>query len=105
MVTLSQGTADPPVGDRAALGCAALSTLLMIRHGQASYGAADYDKLSALGERQAVELGRHLARTRVALDALYAGPLRRQRDTATLLHGAARDAGHELPPPVIIDEL
>jgi len=77
----------------------------MIRHGQASYGAADYDKLSVLGERQAVELGRHFAHARVELDALYAGPLRRQRDTATVLHGAARDAGHELPAPVIVDEL
>ncbi len=87
------------------LGCAALSTLLLIRHGQASYGAADYDNLSPRGVVQAGELGRYLARTRVELDAIYAGPLRRQRDTATHLHAAARDAGHELPAPSIIDEL
>jgi broad specificity phosphatase PhoE len=77
----------------------------MIRHGQASYGAADYDNLSELGIRQAAELGRHLARARTELHALYAGPLRRQRDTARLLHEAAAAEGHPLPAPVILDEL
>jgi broad specificity phosphatase PhoE len=87
------------------LRCSALSILFLIRHGQASYGAADYDQLSERGRRQAVEIGRHFAGTRVELDALYAGPLRRQRDTAILLHGAARDAGVDLPGLQIIDEL
>jgi broad specificity phosphatase PhoE len=82
-----------------------LSTLFLIRHGQASYGAADYDNLSPKGRRQAEELGRYLARSGLALDALYAGPLRRQRDTATILAAAAKDAGHALPAVEIIDEL
>ena len=82
-----------------------MSTLYLIRHGQASYGAADYDVLSSLGARQSGELGRYLARTRTTLDALYAGPLRRQRDTASLLADAARDAGAVLPEVQIIDEL
>ncbi len=82
--------------------CAAVSTLYLIRHGQASYGAADYDHLSARGRQQAAALGAYVARTPV--DALYAGPLRRQRDTATILHGAAAAAGHALPAVEIIDE-
>jgi broad specificity phosphatase PhoE len=71
-----------------------VSTLLLIRHGQASYGAADYDVLSERGGRQADHLGTHLART--AIDALYSGPLRRQRDTATRLGKGE---------PAIVDEL
>jgi broad specificity phosphatase PhoE len=82
-----------------------VSTLYLIRHGQASYGAADYDVLSPRGERQAAELGRHLARTGAMFDALYSGPLRRQRDTATLLAAAAREAGAVLPELRIVDEL
>jgi len=82
-----------------------LSTLFLIRHGQASYGAADYDNLSARGKVQAEAIGAHFARTKIALDALYAGPLRRQRDTATILHASAREHGHPLPDPAIVDEL
>ena len=75
-----------------------MSTLYLIRHGQASYGAADYDNLSARGRVQAAATGAYAA-TR-ALDALYSGPLRRQRDTATIMreHGVVPDLQ-------IVDEL
>ena len=53
-----------------------MGTLYLIRHGQASYGEADYDKLSARGAEQAAAVGRWLAGKKI--DALYAGPLRRQ---------------------------
>ncbi len=59
-----------------------MTVLYLIRHGQASFGAADYDRLSELGSRQAALLGDHLRRTQPALDAIYAGSLRRHRDTA-----------------------
>ncbi len=65
-----------------------MSTLLVIRHGQASFGAANYDVLSELGERQSQELGRYLARAGVRADAVYSGPLKRQVDTASLLSDA-----------------
>lgn len=77
-----------------------MATLLLIRHGQASYGQADYDRLSQRGHDQARALGRHLAG--LSLDALYAGPLRRQRETAAL---AVETAGDALPAPTTIDEL
>jgi broad specificity phosphatase PhoE len=38
--------------------------VLLVRHGQASWGAADYDVLSPLGERQAVATGTFLAGVR-----------------------------------------
>jgi broad specificity phosphatase PhoE len=77
-----------------------MATLLLIRHGQASYGQLDYDRLSPRGEDQARALGRFLAEAR--LDALYAGPLRRQTQTAAL---AAETAGAALPAATTIDEL
>ena len=40
--------ADPRPPDR---GAAVVSVVLLVRHGQASFGAADYDLLSAEGER------------------------------------------------------
>jgi broad specificity phosphatase PhoE len=56
--------------------------LLLVRHGQASFGAADYDVLSELGARQARATAEELVRRGVRPTRLVAGALRRQRDTA-----------------------
>jgi len=77
-----------------------LAKLLLIRHGQASYGQVDYDRLSARGEEQARALGAHLRGTRI--DALYVGPLRRQLDTAARAIETARGA---LPAATQVAEL
>lgn len=76
-----------------------MSRLLLIRHGQASLGAADYDVLSPLGGEQADALGAHLARMIDPPHAVYSGPRRRQRDTAGRLVAAARLAGAAFPAP------
>lgn len=76
-----------------------MSTLVLIRHGQASLAAADYDVLSPIGVRQSEALGRHLAARGERFDHLICGPLRRQCDTAAHLHAAAAAAGLELPAP------
>jgi broad specificity phosphatase PhoE len=55
-----------------------MGTLYLVRHGQASFGAADYDQLSPLGERQCRRLGEHLRGRGLALQASYSGTLRRQ---------------------------
>ena len=34
-----------------------MASILMVRHGQASFGAEDYDQLSPLGQRQADLMG------------------------------------------------
>lgn len=78
-----------------------MSTLLLVRHGQASLGAADYDVLSPLGVVQAGRVGAHLARMIAAPTAIYHGPLVRQRDTAIHLVAAARAAGVDFPDPVL----
>ncbi len=65
-----------------------MSELFIIRHAQASFGAADYDVLSPLGHQQSVALGRALAQQGVEPDALFAGAQRRHRETlAGILQG------------------
>lgn len=61
-----------------------MATIYFIRHGQASFGAANYDKLSNLGEQQAAHLGQHLQASGVQFDSIYSGTLTRQRDTASI---------------------
>lgn len=65
-----------------------MSTLTLIRHGQASFGSANYDELSVLGERQADITGRHLRAIGAPCGTVLAGNMARQQHTATL----ARDA-------------
>jgi broad specificity phosphatase PhoE len=55
----------------------AMGTLYLVRHGQASFGAADYDQLSDLGTRQCERLGAWFARQGIGFDAVLAGTLRR----------------------------
>ena len=59
-----------------------MGLLLLVRHGQASLGAADYDQLSPTGHRQAQLTGARLAQADLAADRVVCGSLVRQRDTA-----------------------
>lgn len=59
-----------------------MSSLLLLRHGQAAFGEDDYDSLSPLGRRQAEATGRFLAERGAAFDTVYLGPRRRHQDTA-----------------------
>ena len=59
-----------------------MGVLLLVRHGQASLGTADYDRLSDVGRRQAQVTGARLARTDLAVDRVVSRALTRQRDTA-----------------------
>jgi broad specificity phosphatase PhoE len=64
-------------------------TVLLIRHAQASFGSADYDVLSATGERQAEIVAAALARRGDEPSRLITGSMRRQIDTAAALAGPA----------------
>lgn len=64
-----------------------MATIYLVRHGQASFGAENYDQLSDLGRRQAQITGQYLKETGVRLDAAYSGDLWRQRETAQLALG------------------
>lgn len=58
-----------------------MAEFFLIRHAQASFGAANYDKLSDLGHEQSEELGRALKAQGVAPDAFWIGSLTRHRET------------------------
>ena len=53
----------------------------LIRHGQASFGAANYDKLSQLGHQQARWLGEYYRARGETFDALVTGDLVRHVET------------------------
>ncbi len=58
-----------------------MATLYLVRHGQASFGAKNYDQLSALGEQQAARLGAYWAERGMLFDAVHTGTLTRHRQT------------------------
>ena len=64
-----------------------MGQIVLVRHGQASYGAEDYDVLSPLGERQAAATGSALADLRP--DAVLHGAMKRQQRTADVMVVAA----------------
>jgi broad specificity phosphatase PhoE len=81
-----------------------VSTLYLVRHGQASFGQANYDRLSPLGERQARMVGEYWARWGVKFDAVYVGSLERQRVSMELAREAYAAAGLGFPAPVTMPE-
>src|SRR5450830_1557696 len=58
-----------------------MGTLYLVCHGQASFGADDYDVLSALGHQQSVRLGEYFKYKGVRFDAALTGTLTRQIQT------------------------
>jgi broad specificity phosphatase PhoE len=81
-----------------------MSTLAMVRHGQASFFAENYDQLSPLGEQQARLLGRYWVERGVRFDEVYTGPRMRQIETARLTGEAFATAGLPWPEPVMMPE-
>jgi len=55
-----------------------MGILYLVRHGQASFGADDYDQLSDMGQRQCRRLGEHLRQRGLRVDTTITGTLRRQ---------------------------
>ncbi len=63
--------------------------LTLVRHGQASFGAANYDQLSPLGHQQSVLLGEHFCRHGQAFESVLIGGLKRHAQTwAGIVEGA-----------------
>lgn len=55
-----------------------MGTLYLVRHGQASFGADNYDQLSPLGVQQCQRLGAYFASRGRRFDAVITGTLQRQ---------------------------
>ena len=77
----------------------AMGKLYLVRHGQASFGAADYDQLSELGTRQCHALGRWFAQRGIGFEAVLRGSLKRHvQSLAGIAAGHAEAGGSALPP-------
>jgi broad specificity phosphatase PhoE len=59
-----------------------MGVVMLVRHGQASFGAEDYDVLSSRGVRQSRKVAQTLASYGVSPTMLIHGGMRRQRETA-----------------------
>jgi broad specificity phosphatase PhoE len=58
-----------------------MGRLFLVRHGQASFGSDDYDRLSELGARQCRRLGEHWRARGLGFEATFTGTLRRHRQS------------------------
>jgi len=72
-----------------------MGNLYLVRHGQASFGAEDYDNLSELGHKQAERLGAYFKQKNMQFDAVITGTLRRHMQT---WQGIAKGAGFAYEP-------
>lgn len=71
---------------------------MLVRHGQASFGADDYDQLSPLGAQQCERLGAHWRERGIRFDAVLTGTLKRHRQSlASLRRGWNGDTTPETP--------
>lgn len=59
-----------------------MGQIYLVRHGQASFGAADYDQLSELGMAQSRALGAWFNDLRQPFSLVVTGDMKRQRQTA-----------------------
>lgn len=80
-----------------------MGSIYLIRHGQASFGAENYDVLSPLGFQQSAALGNYLNRLGIRFDRCISGELKRQQDTAkATIQQMGTCHGHQ-PPSIEID--
>jgi broad specificity phosphatase PhoE len=80
-----------------------MGSIYLIRHGQASFGEADYDQLSANGEKQSRILAAHLLRVGHRFDQVFSGSMKRHHQTAKETLDLYRSRGMSLPDPVVRD--
>ena len=78
-----------------------MGTLHLVRHGQASFGSEDYDRLSELGRRQCLRLGEHLRARGQRFDAVLTGSLRRHAQSFESIAEGLGDA----PTPQVLPGL
>ncbi|MYM65754.1 histidine phosphatase family protein [Pseudoduganella sp. FT55W] len=73
-----------------------MGQILLVRHGQASFGSANYDQLSELGYEQARLLGQWYANSHQAFHKVVTGGMARHRQTADTCMA-------ELPKPLLVE--
>jgi len=82
-----------------------MALLTLVRHGQAAFLEQNYDRLTALGERQARILGEYWLRTSTTFDQVYCGPAARHVRTSQIVADVFRSAGVAWPEPIPLPEV
>jgi broad specificity phosphatase PhoE len=82
-----------------------MSVLTLVRHGQASYMAEDYDRLSPRGEEQARKLGQFWARHELVFDHVFHGPAKRHMRTMEIAGEEVKRAGLRWPEAANVPEM
>lgn len=74
-----------------------MGSIHLIRHGQASWGTDDYDRLSTLGRRQSDDLGAAWEAGDFSWTSAFAGSMVRHAQTAVgVMEGCERGDGHDV---------
>ena len=74
-----------------------MGSIYLIRHGQASFGAANYDVLSDVGVQQAEHLGTYLSDLELTFDRAVSGQLQRQKHTGNAALAKQAQRGLRVP--------
>ncbi len=82
-----------------------MSKIFLIRHGQASFLADDYDNLSNKGIEQSEALGNFFFKNEIQFDKIYIGNLKRHKQTFEAYSKAFIKKGMVLAQPVFLNEL
>lgn len=78
-----------------------MSTLFLVRHGQAASYDHGGDHLSELGRAQARKLGEHLVHSGARFDCVVAGTMLRQQQTASIVAEVFAEAGLPFPSTLV----
>ena len=74
--------------------------IIFVRHGQAQFGQANYDKLSEVGHEQAVALGTSLLEQRITIDHWVRGDMVRHAETLRgISQGMRTQVSHQIVTP------
>jgi broad specificity phosphatase PhoE len=78
-----------------------MTDIYLVRHGQASFGKANYDKLSELGAQQAHWLGDYFKHRDVTFDAVFMGDMVRHQETKEGIAAGIASDSHKLPEAIV----
>src|SRR5262245_51233466 len=76
-----------------------MGTLYLVRHGQASFGSDDYDRLSELGARQCERLGEYFRNKGIGFDRVITGTLKRHAQSHQALARGLQASAQALAMP------
>lgn len=74
--------------------------IILVRHGQAQFGQANYDKLSEVGHEQAVALGKAIFEQGITIDHWVSGDMVRHAETLRgISQGMRTQVSHQIVTP------